>query len=94
LAGRPLAAGKAAVVSEESPAQWLARGDKLDFGSHVCWFCRPFPGKPRPPQWLALLDRLAEVHARCGLDLVALDPLSAFFPGRGENSAELMLEFM
>jgi hypothetical protein len=94
LAGLPLAAGKAAVVSEESPAHWVGRSDKLDFGSHVCWFCRPFPGKPRPEQWEALVDRLAEVHARHGLSLVAIDPLSTFFPGRGENNAELMLEFL
>jgi hypothetical protein len=94
LAGLPLTAGKAAVVSEESPAHWVGRGDKLDFGNHVCWFCRPFPGKPHPRQWLALLDRLAEVHSRHCLNLVAIDPLSAFFPGRGENNAELMLEFL
>ncbi len=94
LAGLPLAAGKAAIVSEEGPASWVARGKHLDLADHVCWFCRPFPGKPTPAQWLALLDRLADVHARHGLSLVAIDPLSAFFPGRGESNAELMLEFL
>src|SRR5262245_60068171 len=92
LAGLPLAAGRAAVVSEESPEHWRARHEKLDFGNHVCFFCRPFLGKPRPAEWLSLLDRLAEVHARHGLDLVVLDPLAAFLPGRGENNAGVMLE--
>jgi hypothetical protein len=94
LAGLSVSAGKAAVVSEESPAVWLDRSRKLDFGEHVCWFCRPFPGKPSLQQWLALLDRLAEIHARVGLSLVVIDPLAAFFPGRGENCAEIMLEFL
>src|SRR5262249_22289768 len=76
------------------PAHWVGRGDRLDFGNHVCWFCRPFPGKPHPRQWLALLDRLAEVHSRHCLNLVAIDPPSAFFPGPGENNADLMLEVL
>src|SRR5438552_2102613 len=40
LAGLPLAAGKAIVVSEESPQHWLRRSQHLDFGNHVGWFCR------------------------------------------------------
>src|SRR5262245_12817031 len=60
LAGVPVAAGKAVVVSEESPTQWRLRGRQLDFGEHVCWLCRPFRGKPRPEQWRALVDRLGE----------------------------------
>jgi hypothetical protein len=35
LAGRPLAAGNAVVVSEESPQQWERRSRKLDFGAHT-----------------------------------------------------------
>jgi hypothetical protein len=94
LAGLPVAPGKAAVLSEESAEQWLARSRKLDFAGHVCWYCRPFAGKPTHDQWLALLDRLTEVHARHGLHLVAIDSLAHFFPGRGESNAEIMLEFL
>jgi hypothetical protein len=94
LAGLSVAAGKAAVISEESAAQWVGRSQKLDLAGQVCWFCRPFPGKPSREQWLALLDRVAALHTRHGLTLVAVDSLSEFFPGRGENSAEVMLEFL
>jgi hypothetical protein len=94
LAGLPLTPGKAVVVSEESPERWRERSQKLDFGNHVCWYCRPFQGKPSSEQWLALLDRLAELHSRHNLNLVAIDPLSSFFPGRGESNAERMLEFL
>src|SRR6516225_6963514 len=39
LAGLPLAAGKAVVVSEESPDHWYRRSCSLSFGDHVGWFC-------------------------------------------------------
>lgn len=92
FAGRPLAAGNAVIVSEESPQQWEQRSRKLDFGTHTRWLCRPFRGKPRLPQWLALLERLVALHKRYGLALVVFDPLAFFLPGRDENHAGTMLE--
>jgi hypothetical protein len=94
LAGLRVAPARAAVVSEESAAHWLSRSEKLDYAGHVCWFCQPFPGKPTAAQWLALLDRLTELHARHGLGLVAIDSLAEFFPGRGENHVACMLDFL
>jgi AAA domain len=92
LAGLPLAAGRAVVISEESPGHWYRRGQKLHFGDHVCWFCRPFDHRPRPDEWVALLDYIAGLRDRYGLDLVVIDPLASFLPGRDENNAGLMLE--
>jgi AAA domain len=92
LAGRPVRPGTAVVVSEESPAHWAQRCRKFAFGDHVRWVCRPFVGKPHPEEWLALLDRLAALRTERGLDLVVIDPLAAFLPGRDENSAAGMLE--
>jgi hypothetical protein len=91
LAGSAVAAGRAVVVSEESPAMWRRRGDRLGFGSHLAFLCRPFRGKPTTDEWLALVDRLADEHARHGLDLAVIDPLAAFLPGQGENHAGTML---
>jgi hypothetical protein len=92
LAGRPLTAGKTAVVSEESRAHWSLRRRRLGFG-HRAWFlCRPFRGKPGPAEWLALIDGLAAMGPRDGVDLVVLDPLACFLPGRDESQAALMLE--
>jgi hypothetical protein len=92
LAGLPLAAGKAAVVSEEGPALWAERSRRLAFGPGVCWFCRPFRGRPTPGEWLALIDRLAGLRQERGLDLVVIDPLAAFLPCRGEGDAGTMLD--
>jgi hypothetical protein len=92
LAGRAVRAGKAVIVSEESPELWEERSRVLDFGDHLCWLCRPFCARPRPEDWQALLDRIAELHARHGLAVVVIDPLSTFLPGPGENCAAPLQE--
>jgi hypothetical protein len=92
LAGLPLAAGKAVVVSEEPPEHWHRRSRHLDFGDHVGWFCQPFPGRPRPDEWAAFIEGLAELRGQRDFDLVLIDPLAAFFPSRAENNAGCMLD--
>src|SRR2546422_167373 len=46
LAGQAVAAGKAVIVSEESPQHWSTRATTFDFGTHVGFLCRPFTGLP------------------------------------------------
>jgi hypothetical protein len=46
LAGLPVAAAQAVVVSEESGDHWDQRCRRLGLGDHVRLLCRPFPGKP------------------------------------------------
>jgi hypothetical protein len=92
LAGLPLAAGKAIVVSEESPQHWLNRSQRLDFGDHVGWFCRPFLGRPSPTQWQALIEAIAGLRDSQGIVLVAIDALASFYPSRSENNAACMME--
>ena len=92
LAGQAIRPGRGVVVSEESPALWRLRTQRLAFGDHLTWICRPFRGKPRPQEWVHLLDRLVALKEAEGLDLVVIDPLATFLPGRDENSAPLMLE--
>jgi hypothetical protein len=91
LAGLPLAAGKAVVVTEESPQHWQRRGQQFPFGPHLCWLCRPFRAKPHPDEWLALIDHLGNLRRDHGLDLAVIDPLASFLPGHSENDASLML---
>jgi hypothetical protein len=92
LAGLPLAAGRAVVVSEEPCEKWQERSRELDFGDHVGWCCRPFAGKPRPAEWQALIGQILEVHASRNLSLVLIDPLSLFLPARSENDATCVQE--
>ena len=92
LAGLPLAAGKAVIVSEEDPTHWHRRHQKLHFGNQIGWCCRPFPGKPHADEWRAFIDQLTVLSAQRGLNLVVIDPLASFLPTRNENSAGSMLE--
>jgi len=91
VGGLPLRAGKAAVVTEEDAGIWLQRSRNLDFGRHVCWFCRPFRGQPTVRGWQALIDCLCDLRRQHGIDLVVIDPLASFLPGRNENNATVMM---
>jgi len=91
LAGLPLSAGKAVVVSEEGPDHWQRRHQALDFGDHIGWCCNSFRGKPRLAEWSAFVDGLADLHARLTFALLVIDPLAAFLPGC-ENHAGSVLE--
>ncbi len=92
LAGRRVAPARVAVVTEESPDYWVERGQRLDLGPDLWLLCQPFRGKPTPAEWHALIGRLGEHRAAHGLDLVVIDPLAPFLPGRDENSAGVMLQ--
>jgi hypothetical protein len=89
--GRTLHPGRAVILSEESKEQWRLRAEKLTFGDYVTWLCRPFRGKPTLEQWLDMIERLAALRRADGLDLLVIDSLATFLPGRDENSAGAML---
>jgi hypothetical protein len=94
LAGRPVRAGRAVVVSEEHESLWKERHRRLGFGPNVGILCRPFPRRATADDWRALIDHLAAVRRGPGLDLVVIDSLTTFFPGRSENHARHMLDMV
>src|SRR5260370_19584403 len=91
LAGLPIRAGRAVVVSEEPPELWWDRGLNLALDGHVQWFCKPFKGKPTMEQWLDLIDQIGRMHDRQRLDLLAIDALANLAPMRSENDSVEML---
>ena len=91
VAGLPVRAGRAVVISEESPDLWLERSRVVDLDGHVDWFCRPFRGKPTEAEWLDLLDRVVRLHEQKGVDLLVIDALANLSPMRSENDAVQML---
>jgi hypothetical protein len=92
LAGLPVRAGRAVVVSEVPPALWWERGRNLALTGHVQWFCKPSQGKPTPAQWHDLLDQVGRTHERQPIDLLAIDPLGNLAAMRTENDAAEMLK--
>jgi AAA domain len=94
LLDQPVARGPTAIFTEESRSQWLERAQKLALGVDICFFCRPFVGRPTSAQFDAMIDQLLELRSRRGIDLVVFDPLVCFVPPYTENSASEALAAM
>jgi hypothetical protein len=92
LAGLPVAAGKAFVISEESESDWRLRFQHLGIRDHVDLLCRPFMAQASMDQWLTLIATAAALRERRGSDLTVIDSLSYFLPAQCENSAGALLE--
>jgi AAA domain len=88
LAGLPVAAGRAIVVSTEARWHWQRRDDRLHFSDHIGWSFAPFRGdRPTPERWQAFAEGLAAEHARCPYALLVLDPVEDFLAGSGNDAA-------
>jgi hypothetical protein len=92
LAGLPVMLGRSLIVSEEPAANWNERCQRLGLDGHARFLCRPFPGKPRPAEWLALMEVAAVLRAEQAIDLLVLDSQAYFLPGHNENTAGVLLE--
>jgi hypothetical protein len=92
LAGVPVSAGRAVVLSEESPEEWEPRCRLLKMGEHIRLACRPYTGRPTIAEWHDLAGELLDFRRREGLDLVAIDTLTMFFPNPHENVASAMMD--
>ena len=86
--GRDTRPARVWVVSEESRSQWGERTRQLPVGTHVHLLARPFRSRPTPEEWNDLIDRAIDF----GLDLLVVDPLASFLPGRCESDAATLLE--
>jgi hypothetical protein len=91
IAGLPVSAGRAVVVSEEPAEKWVERSRRVDLDGHVDWFCLPFAGTPTEDAWLELLGRIARLHEERPVALLVIDSLANLSPARSENDAVQML---
>ena len=89
---RPTRSSRAWVLSEESESHWAERLRRMPIGPHAQSFSRPFRDRPTPEDWSDLIDRAVEKSAAGRLDLVVVDPLASFLPGRCESDAATLLE--
>ena len=89
---RPTRPARAWVLSEESESHWAERLRIMPIGSHARLLSRPFRGRPTPDDWRDLIDGAVEEAAAGRLDLVVVDPLASFLPGRCESDAASLLE--
>jgi hypothetical protein len=95
LAGQAVRPARVVVITEESEDLWRDRIERLGLGGHVRVIARPFHGRrPTHAEWQQLIDTLVARHASGGFDLVVIDSLAAFLPGRTENHAGIMLDVL
>ena len=94
LAGQTLQPGRAVVVAEESDELWADRIEKLAIGTNVRILCRPFREQPTSEEWDGLIDDLLGLREQQGLDLLVIDPLVHFLPGRSENDSIAMVRML
>jgi hypothetical protein len=87
LAGLPLRAGRAVVITEEDRQKWVERSQTLDLDGHIDWFCQPFRGKPTQQDWHDLLARVLRLHQGKGVDLLVIDSFANLSPMRSENDS-------
>ncbi|MBX9579755.1 MAG: AAA family ATPase [Gemmataceae bacterium] len=92
--GRPCTAGHAVVVSEESADHWAARGRAIPPGPHARLVSRPLPGRPSPDRWDELVRGVEGLRAAGPLDLVVVDTLAEFLPGRSDGDPGTLLDFL
>lgn len=91
---RPCAAGHALVVSEESAAIWAARRAAIPVGANARLVSRPFAGRPTVEQWDELIVNAELERERAALDVLVVDTLAAFLPGRSESDPGTLLDML
>jgi hypothetical protein len=92
LLGLPVSAGKTVVISEEPRQFWAERCRQFNFGGNLCLFTQPFPRLPSAEEWRGLLQRVGQLQAEQGVDLVVVDSLTHFL--RAENAANGILDLL
>ncbi len=85
--GRPLAAGRAVVVSEEPAGVWAARRDQLGLTDAVRLIPRGGFVRSTFDGWAGFVAHLTELLKSDPADLVVFDSLASVWPVRDENNA-------
>lgn len=92
--GRRCRPARALVISEESREHWAARLALMPVGEHSRLMSRPFLLRPSINQWHELMGEVAKLSRGKKLDLVVIDPLATFLPGRSDSDAGTLLDFL
>jgi hypothetical protein len=88
LAGRPVARGRALVVSEETASKWARRAQELGIPmGHHDILARPFKRQPTWGEWTELITHVASLVKERGYSLVVFDALPNLWPVVKENEA-------
>ena len=91
---RPCRPATALVLSEEPRSIWAERLQAIPIGAHVQFLLRPFPRRPGPAEWSDFIGSVTEPGPDGRPDLVVVDTLAAFLPGRSDCDPATLLDFL
>ena len=92
--GRDCKPTRSLVVSEESREHWVERLRTIPVGPQARLLPRPFRGRPSPDAWDDLVEHACGLRQSGELDLLVVDPLASFLPGRSESDAGTLLTML
>lgn len=92
--GRECIEARSIIVSEESRHHWVERLRTMPVGQHSRLMARPFLGRPSPDAWAQLIDHACSLRQAGELDLLVIDPLASFLPGRSESDAGTLMTML
>jgi AAA domain len=73
---------------------WAARLKAVPIASHTRLMLRPFPGRPTPAEWDRVVEQAEAMWAANDLDLLVVDPLASFLPGRSDSDPGTLLDLL
>jgi len=94
LAAQRVRPGRVIVFTEENRGLWRRRIDRHRLGDWVSFDFEPFPYRPTPEEFRALLDDLVRLHYERAVDLVVIDSLASVLPGNEEANSAAMLDLL
>jgi len=92
--GRACVASRTLMVSEESPQHWVERLRTMPVASGARVMSRPFLTRPTSEQWESLVDHAISLRQAGELDLLVVDPIASFLPGRSESDAGTLMAML
>lgn len=91
---RPCPPASAVVVSEEAASHWAARHRAIPVGPRARLISRPFLTRPTPADWDDLVREAEAARQADGLDLLVIDPLASFLPGKSDSDPATLFHFL
>jgi hypothetical protein len=94
LAGRPVRAGSAVVLTEEPDGTWLERLERHGIGDEVSFGFGFDQRRTEPEQWYQLITDLLFRHPHEPIDLLVVDTIGTVLPAGAETNAGLMKDLL
>jgi AAA domain len=94
LAGQPVRAGTAVVLSEEASGPWLRRMEQYGIGDAVTFAFDFHVRRSDRMSWERLMEDLLSLYYQRPMDLLVLDTIGSMLPPGAEGNAGVMTDLL